>query len=52
MKEDYRKLDNRQLSEMISKKTQELIDLRNELNRRSGERIPITNYDFTKRVTD
>ena len=52
MKEDYRKLDNAQLSEMISKKTQELIELRNELNRRIGERIPITNYDFTKRVTD
>jgi len=52
MVEDYRKLDNKQLSDLISKKTQELIELRNELARRAGERLSITNYDFTKRVTD
>lgn len=52
MKEDYRKLDNKQLSDTISKKTQELIELRNELARRAGEKLPIVNYDFTKRVTD
>lgn len=52
MKEDYRKLDNQQLSNEIQKKTQELIELRNELARRTGERLPIYNYDFTKRVTD
>lgn len=52
MKEDYRKLDNKQLSDLISRKTQELIELRNELNRRAGEALPVTNYDFTKRVTD
>jgi ribosomal protein L29 len=52
MKEDYRKLDNAELSKMIQQKMQELIDLRNEVARRSGERIPIANYDFTKRVTD
>lgn len=52
MKEDYSKLDNRELSNLISKKMQELIDLRNELNKRTGERIPVANYDFTQRVTD
>lgn len=52
MKEDYRKLDNNQLSRLIQDKMQELIELRNELARRTGEKLPITNYDFTKRVTD
>ena len=52
MKEDYKKLSNQQLSDLIQRKTQDLIELRNELSRRAGERIPITNYDFTKRVTD
>lgn len=52
MKEEYRKLDNKQLSDAIQRKTQELIELRNELARRTGEKLPITNYDFTKRVTD
>lgn len=51
MKEDYRKLDNNQLSRLIQDKTQELIELRNELARRAGEKLPITNYDFTQRVT-
>ena len=51
MKEDYKKLDNSQLSSMIQKKTQELIELRNELARRAWEKLPITNYDFTQRVT-
>lgn len=52
MKEDYRQIDNAELSRLIQHKTQELIELRNELARRAGERIPTTNYDFTKRVTD
>ena len=52
MKEDYRKLDNNQLSRLIQDKMQELIELRNEHARRAWEKLPITNYDFTKRVTD
>ena len=52
MKEDYRKLSNQELSTLIQRKTQELIELRNELNKRAGETIPVVNYDFTKRVTD
>ena len=52
MKEDIRKYDNSQLSKMIQEKTQELIELRNELSRRMGEKHPMVNYDFTKRVTD
>lgn len=52
MKEDYRKLDNNQLSRLIQDKMQELIELRNELARRAGDKLPISNYDFTKRVTD
>ena len=52
MKEDVRKLNNAELSKMIQNKTQELIELRNELSRRMGEKNPIVNYDFTKRVTD
>lgn len=51
MKEDYRKLDNNQLSRLIQDKMQELIELRNELSRRAGEKLSITNYDFTQRVT-
>lgn len=50
MKEDYRHLDNKQLSDAISRKTQELIELRNELARRAGEKIPVVNYDFTKLI--
>lgn len=52
MKEEYRNYSNKELSDLIMKKTQELIELRNELNKRVGERLPITNYDFTQRVTD
>ena len=52
MEEDYRKLDNAQLSKAIQDKMQELLELRNELSRRTGEQKPIVNYDFTKRVTD
>lgn len=52
MKEDYKHYSNQELSDLITKKTQELIELRNELNRRVGERLPIINYDFTQRVTD
>ena len=51
MKEDYRKLDNQELSRLIQKKTQELIDLRNELSRRMGDTIPPTNFDFTSTIT-
>lgn len=51
MKEDYRKITNQELSDLISRKTQELIELRNELSRRAGETIPRVNYDFTQRVT-
>lgn len=52
MKEDYRNMTNQELNDAIRKKTQELIDMRNELSSRMGERKPIVNYDFTKRVTD
>ena len=52
MKEEYRKLSNSELSNLISKKTRELIELRNELNKRAGESLPRVNYDFTKRITD
>ena len=51
MKEDYRKLDNQELSKLIQKKTQELIELRNELNRRMGDSIPLVNYDFTSTIS-
>ena len=51
MKEDYRQLSNKQLSDMISRKTQELIELRNELSRRMGDGPSLVNYDFTQRVT-
>ena len=52
MKEDYRKLTNSELSNLISKKTRELIELRNELNKGAGESLPRVNYDFTQRITD
>lgn len=52
MKEDYRNMTNQELNDAIRKKTQELIDMRNELSSRMGERKPTVNYDFTKRVTD
>lgn len=52
MKEDYRRLTNEELSKLIQTKTQDLIELRNELSRRAGEGIPKVNYDFTQRVTD
>lgn len=49
---NFRALSNEDLDGLIERRTQELVELRNEKARRSGERIPITNYDFTKRVTD
>lgn len=53
MKEDYRKLSNKELGDRIQRKMQELIELRNELSRRAGDAIPIARgYDFTKHVTD
>lgn len=53
MKEDYRKLSNKELGDRIQRKMQELIELRNELSRRAGDVIPIAQgYDFTKHVTD
>lgn len=52
MNTDFKHISNEELSRLISKKTQELIELRNELARRAGETLPKANYDFTKRVTD
>lgn len=49
--EDYRKYSNEQLSKTIQKKTQELIELRNELNRRAGTTLPKAAVDFTKYIT-
>ena len=51
MKEDYRKLTNKELSDEIQRKMQELIDLRTELSRRTGDVPTAVNYDFTQRVT-
>lgn len=49
---NFRALSNEDLDGLIEKRTQELIELRNEKVRRSGERPPKVNYDFTKDVTD
>lgn len=51
MREDYKYMSNKELSDMISKKMQELIELRNELSRRVGDGPTPVNYDFTQRVT-
>lgn len=49
---NFRALSNEDLDGLIERRTQELIELRNEKVRRAGEKPPKVNYDFTKDVTD
>ena len=49
---NFRALSNEDLDGLIERRTQELIELRNEKARRSGEKPPKVNYDFTKTLTD
>ena len=49
---NFRALSNEDLDGLIERRTQELIELRNEKSRRLGEKPPKVNYDFTKIVTD